>query len=260
MATPIEQIKNEIIARKESNPNLDGLNSSSGTAIWRLLVDLVATTYYILESFFDIFKNEINEKIATNRLGTADWYVTSALEYQVGFTLNEFGKYDVIDEDARLVKKASFKESNTGELTLKVAKQSGLVLEPLSPAEVLQFKNYIDFIKFAGTKINIVSLNADELTMNANIYYEGLFAENTILENVKTAITNYLNTLSFDGVISKNELIEKVREVEGVNEITFTNLNIKSGTEYFPLNFRIELPSGYAVFSEALSSFNLIAE
>lgn len=259
MARTIEQIKAEIINAKNNDANLSGLNSQSQTAIWLLWVNIFAFAHFLLESLFDIFKTEVNETIAQRRLGTPSWYVQSALEFQQGDTLNAFGKYDVIDDTKKIIKKASFKESTNGVLTLKVAKQ-GSQLEPLGSGELLQFKNYIDEIKFAGTKINIVSLNADTLNFNAQIYYEGLYAENTIKQNIINAINEYLLNLAFDGTISKADLVAKIRSIQGIKEVNFLALNVVNGTNTQPLNLRLELQAGYCVFAESQSNFTFFAE
>jgi hypothetical protein len=259
MARTIEQIKAEIIAQKNNDTNLSGLNSPSQSAIWLLWVNIFAFAHFLLESLFDIFKEEVNQTIAQRRLGTPSWYVQSALEFQQGDTLNAFGKYELIDDTKKIVKKASFKESSNGELTLKVAKQ-GSQLEPLDSGELLQFKNYVDEIKFAGTRINIVSLNADILNFNAQIYYEGLYAENTIKQNIINAINEYLLNLAFDGTISKADLIAKIRNVQGIKEVNFLALNVVNGINATSLDLRLELQAGYCVFSEAQSNFTFFAE
>jgi len=165
----------------------------------------------------------------------------------------------LIDETKKIIKKASFKESTNGELTLKVAKQ-GTQLEPLDSGELVQFKNYIDEIKFAGTKINIVSLNADTLNFNAQIYYEGLYAENTIKQNIIATINEYLLNLAFDGTISKADLVAKIRNIQGIKEVNFLALNVVNGTNTQPLNLRLELQAGYCVFAESQSNFTFFAE
>ena len=53
MARSIEQINNEIIKAKESEPALVGLTSTSKVAIWRLWAYITAFVIYILELIFD---------------------------------------------------------------------------------------------------------------------------------------------------------------------------------------------------------------
>ena len=53
MARSVDTIYADLIAKKESDSNLDALNSKSKTAIWRLWLYIVAYATNVLESLFD---------------------------------------------------------------------------------------------------------------------------------------------------------------------------------------------------------------
>jgi hypothetical protein len=259
MARTLTEIENQILQNMASNPILSGLTSPSATAIFRNIIYLIALAHYTLEKLWDIFKKEVDDTIAQRRLGTPSWYTQSALDFQLGDNLNNFGFYEVIDDTKKIVKKASFKESNSGILTLKIAKYDNELL-PLSPTELTQFRNYIDEIKFAGTRVNIVSLEADKLRMNVKIFFEGIFTETLVKENVKTAIKNHLLNLSFDGILLKNDLINAIRNVEGVYDMEFVAIEALQGNLPVSVGRSYETQAGYMIFDDNASILQMISQ
>jgi hypothetical protein len=258
MARTIQEIESEIIAAKEAQSQLDSLTSSSQTAIWRLWVYVIAVAHLALESLWDIFKIEVNELVASRRLGTPPWYVNIAKEFQLGDDLLETGLYAVIDESKRIITRASFKEDDIESvLTLKVAKG---VETPtaLSTEELSQFRTYIQELKFAGTKVSVISLNADLLRGNLTVYYDGILNANATLTNIKQAIRDYLANLPFDGVLLRNELIEKIREVSGVEDCEVVSLRGVQGSTSYNIDRLYESQAGYIELDEDGFIINLI--
>jgi hypothetical protein len=259
MARTIQEIEAKILQSIAQNSYLSMLNSPSDTALYRNLAYLIAVVHNALEQLWDIFKKEVDDKIAQRRLGTPSWYSQSALDFQLGDNLNNFGFYEIIDDTKKIIKKSSFKESNAGILTLKVAKYDNELL-PLSPTELTQFRNYIDEIKFAGTRVNIVSLEADKLRMNIKVFFEGIFTENLIKENVKNAIKTHLLNLSFDGILLKNALIDSIRNVEGVYDVEFVALEALQGNLPVSVGRSYETLAGYMTFDDNASVFQMISQ
>ena len=82
MARTIEQINNEIIKAKESEPALAGLTSTSKVAIWKLWAYITAFVIYTLELIFDQHKAEVLEALTQLKPHTARWYRNKALAFQ----------------------------------------------------------------------------------------------------------------------------------------------------------------------------------
>lgn len=61
MARTVEQIQNEILKAKETEASLNGLNSTSKVAIWRLWVYITAFVIWTLEKIFDEYKKEVSK-------------------------------------------------------------------------------------------------------------------------------------------------------------------------------------------------------
>jgi len=85
MARSIEQINNEIIKAKESEPALVGLTSTSKVAIWRLWAYITAFVIYTLELIFDQHKAEVLDALTQLKPHTARWYRNKALAPHYGY-------------------------------------------------------------------------------------------------------------------------------------------------------------------------------
>src|SRR6185369_17612423 len=102
-------------------------------------------------------------------------------------------------------------------LTIKVAKGITGSESALSSIELTQFNTYMQKVKFAGTALNIISLNADQLKITATVYHNGIYSTSVMQTNVFAAIEEFLTTgLTFNGNLLVNQLIEKVLAVQGV--------------------------------------------
>ena len=89
MARSIQEIQTEIYQSKENEPALNGLNSTSKTAIWRLLIYIASVAIWTLEKIFDQHKKEVDERLSELKPHTARWYRNKALAFQYGFDLKE---------------------------------------------------------------------------------------------------------------------------------------------------------------------------
>ena len=69
MARSIQDIQQEIYQSKENEPALNELNSTSKTAIWRLMIYIVSVAIWTLEKIFDLHKKEVDEMLAIPMVG-----------------------------------------------------------------------------------------------------------------------------------------------------------------------------------------------
>ena len=249
----LQEVQQEIFTEKDARPELSGLNTTSKTAEWLSWVNLFATIQWLFLNLFEAFKTEITDKVASRRLGTAAWYVNLAKDFQLGDALPENGIYTLIDESKRIITRAAFRE-NSGVLTLKVAKGTALAPVALSAPELVQFKAYISKMKFAGTSTNIISLNADILTITADIYYDSIYDVAQTKTLVAAAVVAYLESLSFDALFIRNELIEQIRNVRGVNDCAISTLT-GNGTR---IERGYDSLAGYIKYTPNLADFTLI--
>lgn len=249
MARTKEEIRIEIEAAKDAEPTLANLTSSSNTAIWRLLIDIVTEAIYILELLWDGLKTEVETLAAQRQSGTTGWYAQKVLDWQYGDSvtmLNYVPGYILIDETKKIAKKVSVNEKNGG-IIIKVAKDDGGVLIPLTNDEVTALQTYVNEIKFAGTATGIVSLNADIAKPNLKIYYDGQLDTVELETALEQALNDFLNNIPFDGILHLQKMVDSIQLVNGVNDLEVIELKCKANTagSYTSVTLSYEPESGY---------------
>lgn len=276
MARKITDIKQELTATfmaktvlQEAYGFADGSvfeNEFSKVSIESILFDIFAFGVFLLEVIFDHHKKEIDTAIYEQKSGTPRWYRNMSLAFQYGFDLLEDSdKFDNAGyttdqiEASKIIKYCSVKESiESNRLTIKVAGELGENLKPLDETQKASFREYLAETRYAGVKINVVNNPADKLLLNMAIYRDVLVLDeggNSIINGgrpVEKAIRDYMKALPFDGELVLNDLIEKLRAVEGVNNAHIINatssaFNSAQGVflPFAPINVKTIPVAGY---------------
>lgn len=238
MARTVAEIYEAIIEYKDNQSFLQDLtpqndtaqqlandmDSDSKTAIWRLWAYITAVAIYVHELLWDNAKAELNTIADSAITGTIKWYHQQAFLFQFGDaliydTVMSRYKYAVIDLTKRIVKRCAVVENQTGSLLFKVAKVSGAQLLPLVAAEVSALQSYLNKVRFAGTFIQVISGNGDQLRLALDIHFDPIIPESIVHDNVKIAIQNYISQLPFNGVFRITQLIDAIQITEGVIDI-----------------------------------------
>ena len=230
MARMIEQINNEIIKAKESEPALAGLTSTSKVAIWRLWAYITAFVIWTLEKIFDEHKKEVSEALSEQKPHTARWYRNKALAFQYGFNLHS--ETDLFDntgkgkeeiENSKIIKYSAVTEADTeSRLIVKIATEQGGELQPISQGQKASFEAYMQEIKDAGVKITTINYLPDILKLKMKIYRDPLVLDEngqSILTGekpVEKAIKEYFKKLPFNGELVLAHLVDALQQVEGV--------------------------------------------
>jgi hypothetical protein len=231
MARSVDTIYADLIAKKESDSNLDSLNSTSKTAIWRLWLYIVAYATNVLESLFDKHYTEVTSIITELKPHTMRWYRQKALAFQYGFDL--ISDTDIFDnrtateaqiEASKIIKYAAITEATTeSRLVLKIATEdSAGKLAPITSGQESAFVPYIEEIKDAGVAITVINYLPDILKLNLRIYYDPLVLTSTGVsirtgkKPVEDALNEFMKELPFNGELVLNSLIDKLQKTEGV--------------------------------------------
>jgi len=237
MARTITTIFNEIVAAKEANSDLQELDSTSGTAIWKLWAWITATILFTVETMHDLFRAEIDGIIASKIPGTLPWYRSACLGFQYGYGLVFSGGtygYATLDEEARIIDQCSVREAADG-LVIKVAKDVDGSLQPLSIEQENSFQAFIQKVKFAGTHTTVINIEGNKLQLASTIYYDPLLinADGTSKADgsrpVDTAIEDYLRALPFDGRLKRTAITDAILAVPGVFDVSLTTLRHRYG-------------------------------
>ena len=230
MARSVEQINNEIIKAKESEPALAGLTSTSKVAIWRLWAYITAFVIYTLELIFDQHKAEVLEALTQLKPHTARWYRNKALAFQYGFDLitdtDKFNNQGFTEDQisaSKIVKYSAVTEADTeSRLIVKIATEQGGELQPITVGQKASFDAYMNEIKDAGVRITVINYLPDILKLQMKIYRDPLVLDEngqsiiTGKKPVEDAIKEYLKNLPFDGELVLAHLVDALQKVEGV--------------------------------------------
>jgi hypothetical protein len=230
MARSIAEIKAQILSNIAGNSDLQDLNSTSSVSIFGAFAYIVAVAHFTLEKLFDTHVAQVDQAIYENKPGTARWYRNMSLAFQFGFNLlTDDDQFDNAGfttdqiEASKIVKYCSVKESlESSRLIIKIAGDDGTNLIPLTTTQITSLKYYMSEVAYAGVKINIVNNPADKLQLTMRVYRNPLVIDengNNILtagKTVEVAIKKYIKNLPFDGELVINDLIDFLRDVEGV--------------------------------------------
>lgn len=272
MARTINEIYQAIIASKDSNTSLSSLNSTSSFGIANSIFWICATAISIHEQIYDVFTSEIEAKKAVIHGQTGLWWndkMINSFQFDptdtdksilvIDDNLNYY--YPVVDATKRIIK-YSATSAVSRQVTIKVAKDDGSGNPAqLTSDELLAALSFVNSIQDAGTLINTISLPADLLLVNFNIYFNAQYGQATVLSNVKIAIQTYLQNLRFDGVIQILKLIDQIETVPGVTDILLVSAQAKSEADAYQLFDRQYFTkAGYAQLNVTDSIFNMIVQ
>jgi len=204
MARTIAEIQKEIIQRKNSIAELNQLDNTSKTSIWKLWAYVTATAIWSHERI-------VERNTLVSRPHTLNWYREQALNFVYGHPLiweEGFFKFDSmrLSEAELIVKKvvkhcavgevdletilseelpktqddvnntiAQYFHNQVGVIFMKVAGENGSGnIEKLSKDELTIFREYMRQIKDAGNQIQIISVDGDQLHLKIDAYIDPL--------------------------------------------------------------------------------------
>lgn len=240
MARTIAQIQAQIIATKNAQPELAGLTSTSKRAIWNLWTFVIAACIAIFEQLLDSFLTQVETQVAQSAGASVLWLQAKMFQFQYDATtpqviqlINTVPQYPVVDANKRIITACSVTSSLSNQVSIKVAKSSPFVA--LATAELTAAQSYINTIGAAGITYNVISLNADKLYVQAQIYYQGQYST-VIQQNVIAAINSFLQNLSivnFNGSMKISDLEGAIRNVAGVNDVVLNNVKGRDDASSF---------------------------
>lgn len=252
----IAEIEDEMDAAIAADPVLSTrLTSTSRTAIYRLWRHIVALAAKTLEALFDTHKKDIENLMSQGQHGLPGWYAQKSLEFQLGDNLTIVdGKpaYAVVDPSKRIVTRASVTEGATGGILVKVAKGSPGALLPLTSVEKQAFVAYLNKIKFAGIFTNTISLSADLLKGQIQVFHNGLKLTGDLEDELNEVVKAHLAQIQFDGRLVITQLIDALQAVDGVTDVVVLSIQVKAASDIYRTVNRVSNPaSGYFLLDEA---------
>lgn len=214
----------------------------SAVSLENLLFYIVAACHYVLESIFEKFTQDVEQKISRAVVASIPWYFDKAKAFQYGdaLVLNPltFGyEYAKVDTSKQLVKYVAVRDRGASIEMLVSAEQDGKPT-PLQDDFLTAFKHYINAIKIAGVVINVRTRKADELSIAVKVVVDPLKINRQGVDIassekvVEHAIENYLADIVYGGTFNKTKLVDAIQRVDGVVDVALGVCKYKAGDEY----------------------------
>ena len=214
----------------------------SAVSLENLLFYIVAACHYVLESIFEKFTQDVEQKISRAVVASIPWYFDKAKAFQYGDALvlnpRTFGyEYAKIDTSKQRVKYVAVRDRGASIEMLVSTGQNGKPT-PLSDEVLTAFKHYINAIKIAGVVINVRTRKADELSIAVKVVVDPLKINRQGVDIassekvVEHAIENYLADIVYGGTFNKTKLVDAIQRVDGVVDVVLGVCKYKAGDEF----------------------------
>lgn len=252
----------------------------SKVSIENALFYIFAVAAYTLETLMDAFKADVETIIDNKTPHRAKWYRDKMLDFMYSNDpkkpialidgTDKFNTSSMTEADiakAKIVKYAAVVESEDSSLiTIKVAGGIGVDRQPLDfNNENLQGKNYvgeqytalkayIDQIKDAGVRYELINKAPNSFTCKIEVHYDAMQPKGTVDTLVREAIKNYLQNLPFNGEYSNMALVDIVQVLPSVKVV---QLNEAKSDIYYPISTKIIPTSGYFKLENIDTSIDL---
>lgn len=247
MARTVTEIKKEMTDAFVANTavrNTYGLTPGrsfeeefSVASIESILFHCLAFGLFVIYSFFDLFKQEIDTSIINYTHPTLVWFAEKIKTFQYGDApvaetdyYDNTGLTDAQIEVKRVIKYAAAIEQNFSNgrvgVRIKVAGEdvSGNRVK-LPNAERDAAREFLKIFKPAGTYCELTTDDPDYLKLSLKIYYNPLVLNNqgqrldgTDFTPLQTAISNHLKNLPFNGRFNLTSLVDAMQAVDGIED------------------------------------------
>lgn len=229
MSRNLTTIYTEAVEYRNKYLELTEVTNDSKMSVINAFTWVVSALIYSFENILDVFTVDIAEVLNNRINGTPAYYVNSLLKYQKGDTLtvNAEGtgfSYDSVDTNKRTVTKVSYEEAYSSEykdtvLLLKAATGTTDALEQIDAAELVNLNAYVNQIKFAGTKVKVVSRKGDILVPKVTVYYDGAVSIDDVYTNIENALIAYIGNLPFDSTVYASQVVDAIQSAEHVSDV-----------------------------------------
>ena len=229
MSRTLTEIYNESFENRSKYLELTELTNDSKMSIINAFTWVTAAAIYSFETLLDVFTTDIAKTFTQRINGTSAYYANAMLKWQYGddLIINDEGTafhYATEDTTKRLITHVSYQEYYNEEfkdniLILKVATGEGSSLSQLSDEELIAARAYLNQIKFAGVKCNVVSRRGDVLVPRVTVYYDGAITKEELYDNIDTALIDFIVNMKFDSLIYSQKIIDAIQKVEHVTDV-----------------------------------------
>ena len=229
MSRTIKDIYNAAVTERNKRLELSEFKSDSKMSVMNGILWVVAAVIYSFETLLDVFAVDITEAINGRINGTPNYYANALLQYQQGDELIvredglAFG-YAAVDETKRIITQVSYVESTDDQnidskLILKVATGTKGNLEAIPAEELVPINAYIGKLKFAGTRVEVISTKGDVLIPRLTVFYDGAIPESEMYDTIEVQLKEYVMNIEFDAAVYVSRLTDAIRKAEHVTDV-----------------------------------------
>lgn len=229
MSRTLTDIYNEAVETRSKYLELTEFTNDSKMSVINAFTWVVSAAIYSFETLLDVFMTDIATVFNSRINGTPDYYANAMLKWQYGdeLSVNEEGTafyYEVEDATKQLITHVSYQLFHSEEykddvLILKVATGDGDNLSRLTDEQLVSAKAYLNKIKFAGVKCNVVSRKGDILVPRVTVYYDGAITKDELYDSIDTVLSDFILNMDFDSVIYAQKVIDAIQKVEHVTDV-----------------------------------------
>ncbi len=229
MSRPIRDIYAEAIKERNKRMELNEFASDSKLSVMNGILWVVSTIIHSFEAILDVFAIDISSTINNRINGTPTYYANALLQFQKGdmLTVREDGLafgYASVDTTKRIITQVSYTESANDDgldnrLILKVATGEKGNLSAISAEDLVVINAYINQIKFAGTRIEVISRMGDVLIPRATVYHDGAVRESELYDAIEESLNDYVMNIEFDSGVYVSRVLEAIKKVEHVTDV-----------------------------------------
>lgn len=224
----------------------DTFSAVSLESIW---FSIVASAIYVLECLFDVFREDVDAKIAGAVVASIPWYHKIALEFQYGDSLvfdeaTQGFAYPTIDTSRQLVKFAACRDMGGGVYIL-VSGADAAGSPAALPSDVLAaFEAYLRERKPAGVLLDVRSYDPDQARLQLTVQYDpqvltpdGELITDQSVKPVEDAVEAYLRGIVYGGVLNKTKLVDAVQGARGVLDVVLDSVAVMpaNGSSFIPV-------------------------
>lgn len=229
MSRTVKEIYKEAVKIRNERMELREFASDSKLSILNGITWTVATVLFSFEAILDAFTVDISKAINGRINGTPLYYANALLHYQKGdeLTVREDGLafgYASVDETKRIITQVSFSENTDdvnidSKLILKVATGTKGNLSAISGEDLVPINAYIKKLRFAGTRIEVISYPGDVLIPRLSVYYDGAVMESQMYDLIEEELNRYVMNIDFDAAIYVTKVVEAIKKTEHVTDV-----------------------------------------
>ena len=241
MSRTVAEINQQILTNLVTN--FDSINITIDPTKWskrnilRQICWTVATAQAYTEQLMDTMKSEIDTSIRKSRAGSKLWLQEIMFKFQYSDTtvqqltiIDGVETYPIVDETLQIITACSVSVPSTNTVILKVAKNNPL--ESLTTPELTAAQGYIDLRGTAGVNYTVRSVPADEIMIEAYLYYNKSYAS-TIVTDTKNAINSFFLNMSitnFDGTLFVSDIEKTLKQVTGMVDVVMLSMSARAST------------------------------